>query len=169
MKWDVLIIVLLVKVHAWRIGLSKYWCAPISLKPSWSCSRAWIYFLRPSNTVFSVVRLIMWLLRTNKSKILLWRRKYIQTYSGTMYSYSLWRRKLIQALKPLNGRLKWHLCALVFCTGRFLHASTIPKKTMVLIRRWLNLIFIFILPLLNFTSFFWNLLVTNFVFVKGPQ
>ena len=48
--------------------------------------RARINCLRHSNTVFPLVRLIMWLLRTNKSTILLFRRKYIR------------------ALKPLHRR-----------------------------------------------------------------
>ena len=58
-------------------------------KPPWSCSRARINFLRHSNTVFSLVRLIMWLLRTNKSTVLLWRKKCIRALEQLHEGFSV--------------------------------------------------------------------------------
>ena len=67
-------------------GIWKSQCAPISLKRLCiSCYRARKHFISQNNTVFSLVRLIMWLLRTNKSTILLWRRKYIQALGNTVF------------------------------------------------------------------------------------
>ena len=49
-------------------------CACRKRNLPWSGFRVQKYTLRHSNTVFSLVKLIMWLLRTNKSTTLLWRR-----------------------------------------------------------------------------------------------
>ena len=64
---------------------SASWRAPISLKLLCRCQRARKHFLRQRNSVFSLVRLIMWLLRTNKSTILIWRRKYIWALGNTIF------------------------------------------------------------------------------------
>ena len=74
-----------------KSACSIYLCAPISLMSPmyvFSYNRARINFLCQSNTVFSLVRQIIWLLRTNQSTILLWRRKYIPAHTK-LYSYWL--------------------------------------------------------------------------------
>ena len=48
----------------------------------WSGSRAQTYIVRPSNIVFSLVTLMMWLLRTNDST----------TCYGVQYIFGLWNR-----------------------------------------------------------------------------
>ena len=49
-------------------------CACMNRYLQWSYSRAQKYIVLHSNTVFSLARLIIWLLKTSENTILLWRR-----------------------------------------------------------------------------------------------
>ena len=81
----------------------------------WQGSPLWtiVLLLRQSITVFSLVRLVMWLLRTNQSTVLLWVRKCFQALGNTVFllvrlvmwllrtnqsTVLLWRRKCFQNL-----------------------------------------------------------------------
>ena len=74
-------------------------CACMNKNLPWSGCRAQKHIVCHSNTVFSLVRLIMWLLTTNENTILLWRRIYIL------------------ALEPIHGRFL------------FIHVQKIARQT----------------------------------------
>ena len=75
-------------INSWgmkNLGISKYWCAPISLKLPCNYWRARKQFLCLSITVFSLVRLAMLLLITNQSSVLSWRRKCFRFMGNTVF------------------------------------------------------------------------------------
>ena len=66
---------------------------------TWSGSRAQKYIVHHSNTLVSLVRLIIWLLRTNESTIMLWCTVYFSASrffdAATMINYGLWSNLLL--------------------------------------------------------------------------
>ena len=141
-------IVLLFIVEAWRIRAIENpdARAPISLKLPCNCYRARKQFLRLSNTVFSLVRLAMWLLRTNQSTVLPWRRQCFRALGNNVFllvrlimwlprtnrsTVLLRRRNCFLAPITATWEFWWYRCASGFWNARILQASTINERTMI--------------------------------------
>ena len=78
-------------------------CECINRNFPWSGSRAQKHILRDSNTVVSLVRLFMWLLRTNESIILLLRTLYFRALEPLHWrNFCLQTRKNSQASRYLD-------------------------------------------------------------------
>ena len=111
-------------INSWGMknsGISKSWCAPISLKLPCNCYRARKQFIRQSNTVFSLVRLAMWLLRTNQSTVLHWRRKCFRAVGNTVF---LLVRLIMWLLKTNKSTI--FLWGTVWCNK----IGTVQKQTL---------------------------------------